>query len=201
MKYAALAGTNGWRDAWTQPDSDFGRMMTGQGFSVLTKRGRMYRWSTLLEGLFGDNRVWDSATDALEFFLDDVPYADRNLIGHSHGGQPCIKLAARGFPIRSLTTVGTPVRDDIPAAQAAEYIGYWQHIYDDCFDAWGWFGQFGDGHVIHGTRRFDVSGVVNRPVRGISHSLVLRDKGHLYHWTDDGWLDAIRFAPVEKASV
>lgn len=199
MKYLPIAGTDGWNDAWCRDDSDFGTMMIAEGFTSLRAGDRPFRWSTALDGLLGEDRDWEAASYALYYFLLGVPYADRNLIAHSHGGQLPILLAASGFPIRSLTTVGTPARDDMPLEAAEAFIGFHQHIYDLKRDLWGWLGSVGDAS-LRLERRLNDPRVRNIGIADISHSKVLRDTTYIPFWQSKGWLENIRQStPVERA--
>jgi hypothetical protein len=191
MKYIPIAGTDGWRDTWMQADSDFGQMMAAEGFELLRAGDRPFRWSTALDGWFGDDRQWEAGADALYFFLRFVPLEDRNIVAHSHGGQLPAFLCASGFPIRSLTTVGTPVRNDVPWIAAEGQIGFHQHIYDTKRDLWGWLGQVGD-HQLRTERTFSDKRVKNIGVADISHSKVLRDPKYIPLWQSQGWLQNIR---------
>jgi hypothetical protein len=195
VKYLPIAGTNGWRDAWTREDSDFGRLMRAEGFELLRAGERPFRWSTALDGLLGEDRQWEAGADALYYFLRTVPLADRNLIAHSHGGQLPIILAAAGFLIRSLTTVGTPCRDDVPVAAAEHFIQFHQHIYDLRRDLWGWLGQVGD-HELRHARTFPDPRVKNIGVADISHAKVLRDPTYIALWKTQGWLENVRRVPA-----
>ena len=204
-RYVPIAGTHGFRDAWCMENtSPFARMMTDNHFAkILTSTGRPFRWSTDLNGLFVNwkfwdrrNSDWEAGADALFYFLDQVPYRDRNVIAHSHGGQVAIIAAAWGLQLRTLTTVSTPVRADVPAAAAARNIGMWQHIYDRRWDAIGLAGQAGD-LALDGGRAFNnLDSVLNRPLASVSHSKVLRDERFVDLWTANGYLEAIRRAPV-----
>jgi hypothetical protein len=191
MKYLAIAGTNGWRDNWTHDDSPFGTMMAAEGFESLLCDGRRFRWSTALDGLLGDDREWEAAADALYYFLRLVPLEDRNLIAHSHGGQLPLILAASGFPLRSLTTVGTPPRADVPVTLAQAHIGLHQHIYDMRRDWMGWLGQIGE-RELRFDRTYRDPKVLNLGVDRISHSKVLRDPEFIPLWPLRGWLANIR---------
>jgi hypothetical protein len=193
MNYVPIAGTWDWgnRDNWTQATSPFGKMMTAEGFELLHCGDRPFRWATALDGWFGDDREWEAAADALYFFLRFVPLEDRNLIAHSHGGQLVSFLCASGFPIRSLTTIGTPVRDDVPWKVAEAVIGFHQHIYDLKRDLIGWLGQVGD-HELRMERTFPDNRVKNIGVADISHSKVLRDPKFIPLWQSRGWLQNIR---------
>lgn len=194
IRYVPVAGTNGWNDAWCMRfGSPFAAMMRKQGFDqVYSKDGRPFRWTTNLTGLkwWGQERDWQAGADALCYFLERLPYEDRNVIAHSHGGQVAIFLAASGVQLRTLTTVGTPVRKDVPAFKAALQIGLWLHIYDMQRDWTQLLGMAGDGH-LQMDRRFLVGRVLNRPLQGIGHSAVLKDPAALHYWTDQGWLDLI----------
>lgn len=193
MKYVALAGTHAWGDSWIHADSDFGRMMTAEGFELLTMGGRAFRWSTALDGLLGADQDWEAAADALYFFLCRTPFEHRNVIAHSHSGQIALFLAASGLKLRTLTTVGTPVRDDVPVQRAERYITLHQHIYDLHRDWWGWLGKFGD-HELSLSRAFQDPHVLNLPVANIRHAKILRDPEHVALWKTQGWLWNIRAA-------
>lgn len=194
-RYVPIAGTHAWRDGWCVDDTHpFTRMMQAHNFSPVRARdGRPFRWSTAVDGLFGDDREWQAGAEALYYFLDPIPYADRNLIAHSHGGQVAILCAAGGCPIRTLTTVGTPPRSDMPIAAALARIAFWQHVYDRHCDWWGWLGQLGEGTGDLG-RRFPYSRVVNYGLPDVAHSKILRDEKSFHFWADLGLLANIESA-------
>lgn len=191
MRYMPLAGTHAWRDAWTRADSDFGRLMAGEGFAIILAGGRPYRWSTALDGLIGADRNWEAAADSAFYFLRDVPFEDLNLIGHSDGGNVALILAASGFRIRTLTTIGTPPREEINLVDAEAHIEFHQHIYDLRRDLWGWLGQVGPGQ-LHFDRKFNHPRVLNIALEGIGHSSILRDAAQLHFWRDAGAIANIR---------
>jgi len=198
VRYVPIAGTHGWRDAWWSSDkSPFALMMANNGFSVIrTRDGRSFRWSTDLNGLkfWARNSDWEAGADALFYFLENVAYRDRNLIAHSHGGQVALLAASQGLKIRTLTTVGTPIRADIPVDDARRNVGLWQHIYDKHRDWFALLGQMGDREIIL-RRSFRLSGVLNFPLVGIRHTGVLRDETLLSLWAVNGWLTNIRNSP------
>jgi hypothetical protein len=210
VRYVPIAGTHGWRDEWCMNNaSAFAVMLAQAGFSkiVTQNSGRPFRWSTDLNGplislKFWDRRNsdWEAGADALFYFLDAVSYRDRNLIAHSHGGQVALIAASWGLEIRSLTTVGTPVRNDVAAggAEALAKIGFWQHIHDSRFDFIALGGQFGD-LKLDADRAFDLPGVLNRGIAHVSHSKVLRDERFIPFWAEKGWLKAIRESRAEPA--
>jgi pimeloyl-ACP methyl ester carboxylesterase len=203
-RYIGVAGTNAWREGWCNNLEDpFAQMMIAEYFEpIRATDGRPFRWTTDLQGLNPfkkELRDWHAGADALYYFSERLPYEDRNYIGHSHGGQLCILLAASGFKIRSLTTVGTPPRDDIPAAVACANIGTWQHIFDSKKDWMGWLGQVGEGGLDK-RRSYRLPGVIDRPLGGIDHSTILRDATKFPLWKTEGWLATIKNADLPIAS-
>lgn len=201
-RYLPLAGTHSRTDGWVIDDGDpFTLMMRRNRFVPIRQAdGSPWNWSTKLQGLFWTGtKDWYRYAVLLAAFLETIPYADRNLIAHSHGGQLPLIAASSGTRIRTLTTVGTPRRKDIPAQHALPQIGFWQHIYDMDRDVIATMkhhlglGQVGDG-AISFERRFLLPGVVNIGVKDIGHSSVLRDAVHMRKWETDGWLDAIRIS-------
>lgn len=202
--YLPIAGTHSQQDGWVVDNHDpFTLMMHANKFVPLRRAdGLAWNWSTQLQGLWflTGSKVWYRTAVDLAQFLQDVPYEARNLIAHSHGGQPAIIAAAFGLRLRTLTTVGTPRRRDVPAEQARPNIGYWQHIHDQGRD---WIatlrrlGQIGDG-TFSRERRFLIPGVTNIGVKGIGHSAVLRDPEAIKMWETQGWLEAIRCFDQEQ---
>jgi pimeloyl-ACP methyl ester carboxylesterase len=205
MKIIGVAGTWDDQPAWIEdPAGPFQVMLAGEGFEIArsTKTGLPFRWSTKLSGLpFVNRGEWQRAGDELFAFLHEFPYEDRNIIAHSHGGQVALFAAASdpAMQIRTLTTVGTPVRKDVPALDARKHIDYWQHISDLERD---WtatmrrtiarsMGQVGDGDLSF-ERRFLIPGVINIQLADISHSKVLRDPAYIPYWLRGLWLEAIR---------
>jgi hypothetical protein len=207
LGYLPLAGTHGWRDGWcTRDDHPFSLMMACQGFYVVRRpNGDRWRWSTVLDGLFGDDETWIAAGENLADFLAAyVPFEHRNVIAHSHGGNVAA-IAAQSVPLRTLTTIGTPRREELDYQKTCDNVGYWQHIYDRQWDFWGWAGSLGGGrlHDPAEDRAFAVvprrginRGMVNHGLIGISHSKVLRDEQFLHYWTANGWLEAIKEEPA-----
>ena len=174
--------------------SAFALMMAQEGFLKITMGGRPFRWSTLLDGLVGENLTWEAGADALCYFLDRVPIYDRNLIAHSHGGNVALMALASGLQVNTLTTVGTPRRHDVDYLTASRRVSFWQHIYDRKIDWIAWLGMWGDRSVDLDRGFHDVPGCLNLPIDGISHSKVLRDASSLHYWHDNGWLSNIRAA-------
>ncbi len=197
-RYIPIAGTHGWGDAWVvDNDAPLTVFLESKGFRpIRAQDGRPFRWSTDVTGLspFKDEHDWMAGADALSYFLQGVEFKDRNLIAHSHGGQVAAFCAASGVPIRSLTTIGTPVRTDVPWKQAWPYIGRHVHVYDNASDWWGWLGSIGDMHVSD-DRWFKVSYVQNVALKDISHSKILQDAKQFHWWLDASLLDLMASAP------
>ena len=197
-RYIAVAGTHGYTAPWCcDLESPFAQMMTRNRFVAIRARdGRPFRWTTDLAGLrpWAKERDWLAGADALDYFAWGLPYSQLNFIAHSHGGQVAIFLAASGFKIRTLTTIGTPPRDDVPAEKALANIGLWQHIFDVRWDWMGLLGQFGEGftHGFRKRRSFRLPGVRDLPLLGISHSSILYDAQQVTLWERESWLAAIR---------
>lgn len=200
MRYIPVGGTHSWNDGWWKDDQDpFALMLAARGhYPVRHRDGRPFRWSGALDGLLGQDRDWQAAADSLAYFLDRVPFADRNIIAHSHGGSVALICAASKVPIRTLTTIGTPHRLEVDAVLAKTYIAFWQHIYDVKRDLWQWLGQIGPNQ-LGAERRFLIAGVVNYGLEGISHSKVLTDPKMFPYWDDHGWLHNIETAGGEVA--
>lgn len=193
MKYVPIAGTGGFRAAWIRETDPFGTMMTSQGFESARVGARGFRWSGALDGIDSDNCEWETFADALALFLDRLDYADRNLICHSHAGNIALILAAREYPIRTLTTVGTPIRErDLPCVTAERFIRFHQHIYSTKLDVWGWLGRALGDHSLVADRAYSSHKVKNIPVHHIGHSKVLTDPAYIGMWITEGWLDNIR---------
>ena len=198
-RYVAIAGTHGFRDAWaTEDDSDFAQQMHDHGYHMIrTMDGDAFQWSGDLNGLL-HNTDWEAGALALGYFVAQLKYQDRNFIAHSHGGQVALIHAARGHKIRTLTTVGTPPRADVPAAKARPNIGFWQHIYDAKVDWMGWLGQIGE-HNLDFSRKMTYADK-NISVKDISHSKILRDKAYIPLWFSEGWAAAFTTGPQNQAS-
>jgi hypothetical protein len=196
MRYIPVAGTGGWQATWIHEDSDFGRMMTAAGCASVRTGNRLFRWDGAIDGIDGDNATWESYAEALFYFSRDLRYEDLNYICHSHAGQIALLLAASGFKLRSLTTVGTPIRPEIDLAKAEDNIGFHQHIIDDRFDVIGFLGSWRLGRFdLLRKRSMPDPRVRNIPVRGISHSKVLTEREHISKWITEGWLSSMVSAP------
>lgn len=217
--FLPIAGTEGWGDAWWQDGSPWMTTLANANCRPLrqeTLRGpRPFRWSTDLDGmeplaalrnairgllrrhkLAVVHRDWQAGGEACGSFLAGVPYARRNLISHSHGGQVGI-YAGLDRSIRTLVTIGTPVRGDMQQVyeEARPNIGYHLHICDDTWDLWGTLGQVFDGDVtLHRVfpKTWAFGPDLTLTLRAIGHGKVLRDPREIRRWVDQGWLDVLR---------
>lgn len=221
-----IAGTEGWGDTWWQDGSLWLTTLANSHVYPVRLDGRPFRWSTDLDGLGGFaavgnmlrglwrrpqhavlHRDWEAGGDALGYFLRDLPYQSRNIIAHSHGGQVALYCAAAGMPIRTLTTVGTPVREDMFRVyqDARPHLGFHLHVCDARFDLWGTLGQLFDGQVsiqrtwpdplvTLGTRatRTTPGPNLTQELAHIGHGDVLRKPAAIAYWRERGWLDLLR---------
>lgn len=92
-----VSGTWGEKDLhpWWSPDSPFAGMLREAGATLPPEP---FRWSTDLDGVIGENRVWETAGAALTWFAHKhSPGEAVNLVAHSHGGQtaPSISMVRR----------------------------------------------------------------------------------------------------------
>lgn len=215
-KVLLVAGTHAGNPPWIEdPTHPFQMMLTREGLETARSpiTGLPYRWHTKVAGVPGHPAtIWEEeAEDLIGFALETDCW---DWIMHSHGGQVGIFAAralartefnnvtrrdGRPAEIRTFTTIATPVRADVPAREAVPAIRYWQHLCDADRD---WIatlkrtpglrglGQLFDRHFS--TRRtFDIPGVVNKQLKGISHSKLVNLEG-IDRWTRDGLARAIR---------
>jgi pimeloyl-ACP methyl ester carboxylesterase len=144
------------------------------------------------------SRDWEAAARALCYHQEPrkcpVPFAERNYIAHSHGGQVALLAAASGLKIRRLVTVSTPVREDMRRTieLARPNIERWWHLYDPrpLSDRFQVLGELGDGRV--GWRRAFVKADRNIAVPGVGHSGLLCEPRCFSQWAQRGLLDFLR---------
>src|SRR5688572_28466454 len=154
MRWIPVHGTNDvGPDAWWRG----GPFVEYLAEHDLTRVIPTFEWSGDLDGVFWDNsRDWIAGGKSLFYYLRPLHPMDRNLIAHSHGGAVALECA-QYLPIRTLITVGTPVRKAVQEAgrRALEkgHLGSWHHVYDKSGDRWQWFGQLFDGRWF-GDRAF-----------------------------------------------
>lgn len=180
MKYVVVAGSFEYHHTWYQdPCSSFNAMMHRYGLHLYEPA---FRWSGGI--LLTD---FQAAADALRCHLRAFDDIDRNVVAYSNGGQAPLVLAAQGFYLRTLTTVGTPYRHDVNNDAAEDFIEYHQAIYDE-IDPIRWLGEI-DG-VLGGHSYFPRARRYN--LHDIGHGRVLLEPRYIALWEQMGWIDAIK---------
>lgn len=186
-----------WTGAWAREGSPFRAHLARQGFQL--PPDGPFEWSGNVAGLpraiswwrndkFSD---WRAGGAALRWYLRALPYADRNVIAHSHGGQLALFAASQYDTwIRRLITVATPCRGDLAGVTRAALpnIAHWTHVSSREGDLIARLGQLFDGRLRRG--RTQVFADVNATHPGIGHSKVLTDPA--YFPVADALLDIIR---------
>jgi pimeloyl-ACP methyl ester carboxylesterase len=193
IQYITVPGTWGYdgddNKEWWYPGSLFSQYLGKLGFDQRLVCEEPYVWSSNVDGAdwmryFGkrpSHRDWTSAAKAFKYYIHDIPYEDRNIIAHSHGGQ-VVAYAALDTPIRNLITVGTPVRSDMENVYKAARpsIGYWAHVYSAKSDFYQVFGELFDGRL--GIFRKMPQADVNINIPSVGHSKILKDPTQFNHW-------------------
>jgi len=187
---------------WWEPGSGFAGFLAKQGLDA--SAFEPFRWSGDLTGLARlfpwnwfkplQSRDWEAGAQALRYLLEPrgcpVPFSQRNLIAHSHGGQVAILAAASGLRIRRLVTVSTPVRADMvdAIAKARPNIERWMHVYDPTLkDRMQVLGEIGDGRL--GWKRSFPAADVKVSMAGAGHSGVLTQPEWFPLWKIRGLVD------------
>lgn len=183
--------------AWWKPASNFAKYASNFGivqFDTLPP----FIWSSDLNGVFynlyskgAKHTDWRAGGWSLYYYLNQVPYSQRNLIVHSHGLQPVMYCASFGMPIRNIISVCSPIRKDMESImeKAVNYISNWIHIYSNS-DKVQWLGQIGDGRWF-GSRKAKFA-KLNIPLHGINHSDLFKLDGRLDLWNTGGWFNYLR---------
>lgn len=206
-RYVPILGTHAWSPTdnsrqWWHYKSPFATFLRSRG--VLQAHPETpYIWSGDVDGIPFAGNDWEASGRSLHFYLSALPYDQRNIVAHSHGGQ-VVAYAAQDTPIRSLITVGTPVRRKekalFEAALQAGQIGIWVHVYDKGGDRTQWLGQLFDGRWF-GRRAFELPGMTDLPLEGIGHSGILNDPAKFALWVEHGLIDVLVTGPdVETAA-
>lgn len=188
FRYLCIAGTFGRIHDWAHNlNSPFQTALRELGGEPIRQRdGELYTWSGALNGLFWTGqRDWEREADVICELLATVPYEDRIIFAHSHGGQiPIIASSRNGFRFRTLTTIATPYRPNLHPDVAAMRIGFWQHVYDPQKDTTATvprrptlrerlgLGGLGGGGKLE--RRFMIPGIINVGIPGARHSGVFQ---------------------------
>jgi len=142
-----IAGTHGREQTWWRAESPFARELMRQGV-ILLDPADPFTWTTELDGIVGENKVWKDAGDKLRLYAQAKGQARVSVVAHSHGGNVVAYAAAAGLVIDRLITVATPVRGDLAAEygelrQAVQTV--WIHLYSDASDWIQWLGSWFDG--------------------------------------------------------
>lgn len=214
-KYLPVQGTHGWHGyldpstQWWHPASPFARFMGRNGYTQIGADDP-FIWSTSLDGIspWMPTRkllTWRAGGAALAHYLrpplmknpdEMVPYADRNLIAHSHALNVVLSACCEHhLKIRSLISVCSPVRFDLSfhdgkrmrdiAKEARPLIGYWLHISTDRSDWIQLLGSLFDGR--RSGRKHPLADL-NDSIPGIGHTGVLMDPRYFNLWKDLNWL-------------
>lgn len=218
VKFSAVHGTRGRHAPWVKPTSPLMKHFASFNITPLDPDDP-FVWTGDVDGwqfwrrlglgsADGDRGDWEVGGNSLRWRLRTAAFLDRGLLVHSHGLWPAIEACAQGLDIPWLLSVGSPVREDMTdrIKLALPHIGAWLHVYDPCFDWWGFWGSFGDGEVNwNRAQRFAgppyTPGQVtlymkmrpraggNDPIRGIRHTGVIENPKHFRYWSERAWLD------------
>ncbi len=212
MRTILIPGTDAWdnddRVEWYTSTSSFASMLLTYGIPVYFGDGRPFVWSTRLGGIWGLDMwnsherlaTWSAAGINLFDYVvpvetrqasEDVTKSDVNLIVHSHALQVALFALAAGLRVRTMISVGSPIRKDVAAATlgARANVDYWLHIHSDHSDSMQWLGEIGDGWF--GIIRKAPLADRNDSVKGVGHSLLLRDPANTHYWIERGWIDTL----------
>lgn len=183
-----------WGAKWAEPDSDFRKMLCKQRFFIAPT----FEWSGDISGIpsftaNGKHSDWRAAGASLSYYMKDIPYQNRNVIAHSHGGQ-CVAYAAafKGVAIRRLITVSTPPREDMESVweRAKPNVGYHVHVVSKRGDWMIRFGQAFDHRW--GWDATIPSADQNIVIPDIGHSGILMDPMYITLWSSQHLLDFLR---------
>lgn len=180
--YLVIGGTLWTPDGWCACDSPLAQFLESHG---LTRAGCV-EWSgreVLNPHIQHD---WRNGADKAAQMLLAMPFEDRNVIAHSHGGQVAL-LASRSVRIRRLLTIGTPNRSDVPKDGDIER---WHHVSDPKVDVWATLGQLFDFRVSLSRKIREAD--QNVMVPGVRHGRLLTDPSYFPLWVHDGLIDFLR---------
>jgi hypothetical protein len=151
-------------------------------------------WSTDIDGTsvwpwewFGkrNNVEWESW--GYEFYqrMLYVPFEERIILSHSHGGNVWAYAAAR-IPIRLWIDIASPVRGDMKVLyeRARANTQHWVHVHSDRSDWMQMLGGLFDRHL--GTVRANPYAHENVFVPRRGHSRILNDEREFGFWRDSG---------------
>lgn len=166
-----VAGTHGKDAEWHSATGEIAQAAKRRGLTVAAEP---FVWSTELDGVLGENDVWERAGTALKAYAYVYYAQPLCVVAHSHGGQVAAYASAYGLNIAQLITVSTPVRHDMEDIYEAATINIdsWTHLYDKRFDFWQSLGQLFDGRVAFGREMKWAD--KNVGLKGVGHSGILR---------------------------
>jgi hypothetical protein len=191
---------------WHHPQSAWWAYMREHGFEEADPDDP-FIWSGDIDGTPFAGNDWEVTTIWLRRYLRSLPYEDRNVIAHSHGGQPAIEAAIE-VPIRSLIMFGTPVRKRIEqevCPKALPNIGACVQVIDERRDWTATLGGLFDGD-LRWRREFKVppvpgvhGGIQVKKLPKIGHSNILRDPAFFPVMESAGLLDVLTSSPEAAA--
>lgn len=181
---------------WWRKDSAFSQYAESENIVLFPRPP--FIWSSDIDGVFelvGKNTYsdWRAAGASLSYYLENIQHSHRNIIAHSHGLQVvACAIFFFGVDIRTLTTIGSPIRKDFYPQYSAiqNKCDRWQHIYDTKFDLFGQLGMLFDG-----TLSFDRScpfATRNVAIENIAHTDILEGPDSFKYWTERNLFDFIR---------
>lgn len=213
--FTTVFGTHAWdrehpERQWWHPQSLWSRYMHAQGCAH-ARPDEPFLWSGDLDGTPGAGNDWEITAVWLRRYLRTLAYEDRNLIAHSHGGQPALEAAInggdseRGVPIRTLIMIGTPVRkhtERVVCPQALPNIARCVQVIDQHRDWTATLGGLFDRQFTF-RRDFRVpavpgvhGGIQVVKLPQIGHSGLLNDPTQFPLWETAGLLAALKSAGV-----
>lgn len=196
-----ILGTWGWDDTdsmrWWKRQSPFVTFLGTHGIELVAGGEDPYIWDGELDGIptrrgrnllvwkangLGFRRYCKPGPQGSEDGAHYIPYENRRVIAHSHGGNVALCAAAAGLRIHTLVTVSMPVRDDMMAIARAALpnIGVWWHVASDRSDAVQWLGELFDG--AFGIVREHPLAHKNVRVKAVGHSRLLEDPAVFPEW-------------------
>jgi hypothetical protein len=178
----AFSGTDSGHD-WWRPGSKF--YDEGKKFGLDYVNGSdPFIWDTKLDGVIGQNEVWQSAGHALLWYAHlKEPNEPVSVIAHSHGGNVLAYAARFGLKIDRAITVATPVRREVPYASLKQNAVHWTHIHGGIWDYVQILGEL---------KSFSFTGAFRRKMRLADKNIAVPDKDHgeLHDyrlWTEREW--------------
>ena len=187
-KVVLVGGTNSLHsDDWYKKPSPFSQFLLSH--DILHAKDDPFEWSSDLDGfsLFPfaarKHNDWEGAGASLSYYLESIPYTDRNIISHSHGRQVVLYCATHNNRIRRWIDVSGPIRDDLDRVtkSAEQQIAHSIHIYSN-LDYMQILGSLMDGKLGYNPS-CPISANIKLPHK-VGHSGLLQDQRHFHYWKD-----------------